>query len=450
MTSPAGNATSNVAVIGGGWAGLAAAVTLAEHHHPVTVFEASRSLGGRARRVEIEGRMLDNGQHILIGGYTESQRLMRLVGLDPAAQLIRSPMALSVHPGFTLRARRLPGHLGLAAGLLGAQGITFSERLSAVGFMRRVRNAGFKLPHDQSVRRLLEEHEQSRDICRFLWHPLCIAALNTPPAQASARVFLSVLRDTVGVGGGAADLLLPRIDLSALFPEPAARYIEQRGGRVELARSIRRITRTSTGWQVNDGVERYGAVIVACAPQHAVPLLAPFAELAAERAALQSFEYEPILTCYLEYPEDFRLPQPMLGVAEGMVQWLFDRGQLGGPAGLIAAVTSASRDDGRLPELALRAAKEIAAIFPEAPSPRWMRVIAERRATFACTPDLRRPTNRTLVGGLYLAGDYTASDYPATLESAVRSGITAGQLVRDATHKAAHSAETPQQLRPAA
>ena len=106
-----------VAVVGAGWAGLAAAATLAERGHPVTVFEASRSLGGRARRVTIDGVDLDNGQHILIGAYAEALRLMRLVGADPERLLVRLPLELRYASGFHLRAPPLPAPLHLLAGL---------------------------------------------------------------------------------------------------------------------------------------------------------------------------------------------------------------------------------------------------------------------------------------------------------------------------------------------
>src|SRR5262245_61483841 len=135
----------NVAVIGGGYAGMAAAVTLAEQKVPVTVFEAARTLGGRARRVEHDGLALDNGLHILIGAYSETLRLMRLVGADPERQLLRLPFAWQVHERLSLKAAALPAPLHLLAGLLAARGIPLTERLAALRFIAAMRRAGYAL-----------------------------------------------------------------------------------------------------------------------------------------------------------------------------------------------------------------------------------------------------------------------------------------------------------------
>ena len=125
----------SVAIIGAGWAGMAAAVALAQAKIPVTVFEAARHLGGRARSVEIEGIKLDNGQHLLIGAYRETLRLMRAVGADPDKLLLRQPLAINYPGKFNLRAPRLPAPLHLLAALLRATGLTWRERIAAVRFI---------------------------------------------------------------------------------------------------------------------------------------------------------------------------------------------------------------------------------------------------------------------------------------------------------------------------
>ncbi|HUX23924.1 MAG TPA: FAD-dependent oxidoreductase, partial [Burkholderiales bacterium] len=142
-----------------------------------------------------------------------------------------------------------------------------------------------------------------------------------------------------------------------------------------------------------------------------------------------AFTYEPIYTCYLQYPQEVSMPQPMTGFDGGYVQWVFDRGRLNGRAGLLAAVISAhgAHQGASLEALADAIHRELAAFMPGLPAPLWSRVIAEKRATFSCRPGIERPTNRTAIDHLYLAGDYTASDYPATLESAVRSGVRAAR-----------------------
>ena len=222
-----GTAAPRVAVVGAGYAGMAAAVTLARRGARVTVFESGPVPGGRARRVVTGDHSLDNGQHILVGAYGTLFALMREVGV-PAGAVLRIPLELRYADGFALRAFYLPAPLGLAAGLLAARGLPWRERVGAVRFMRTLRRHGFRLEADCSVSELLARHAQDGRIGHYLWRPLCVSALNTPPELASARVFLAVLRDTLGGEAEASDLVLPCVDLSRLFPEPAAAWLRQR------------------------------------------------------------------------------------------------------------------------------------------------------------------------------------------------------------------------------
>ena len=172
-----------VAIVGAGYAGMAAAVTLAGRGIAVTVFEAGPVPGGRARRVSMQGVELDNGQHILVGAYRELLRLMREVGISPDA-LLRVPLELRYAKGFRLRALWLPPPLGLAAGLLLAAGLPLRERIGAARFMARMRGAGFRVEPDIAVEALLGRHGQAGGIARYLWRPLCVSALNTPAGIA--------------------------------------------------------------------------------------------------------------------------------------------------------------------------------------------------------------------------------------------------------------------------
>jgi squalene-associated FAD-dependent desaturase len=420
-----------VAVIGAGWAGLAAAVTLVDQGVAVEVFEASRHLGGRARRVAVEGLELDNGQHILIGAYAETLRLVRVAGVDPARAFLRLPLELRSASGFRLRAARLPPPFHLLIGLLRAEGVGFGDRIATARLVAAHRRRGYRLARDETVQAWLERHRQPATVSDGLWQPLCTAALNTPVARASAQVFLNVLRDTIEGDRGASDLLLPRIDLTDLYPEPAARHIASRGGAVHLGAAIRRIEGGSQGFRLDGSAQRFTHVVVACAPQHAGALLATLPGLEPVATQLGRLEYEPIHTCYLQYPEPVALPFPMLGFQCGLAQWAFDRGSLSGHRGLIACVLSGAGAHESLAQEELAAAlhAELADALPGLPAPRWARVIAEKRATFSCRVGLDRPPNATPIPNLLLAGDYTASDYPATLEAAVRSGVAAARLV---------------------
>ena len=420
-----------VAVVGAGWAGLAAAVTLAERGIPVTVFEAARSLGGRARRVSIDGVDLDNGQHVLIGAYRETLRLMRLVGADPDELLLRLPLELRYADGFHLRAPRLPYPFNLLGALLGAKGVGLAQSFAALRFMATLRWRGFRIDPDRSVAQLLDEHGQSGALRTHLWEPLCVSALNTPVAVASAQVFANVLRDGLTGSREASDFLIARTDLGIVFPEPAAEYVKARGGAIELGVLVRRIARVPGGFRLNDA-ETFSSVVIACGPHQAGPLLVQLPELADALSRINAFSYEPIVTCYLQYPESVSLPSPMLGFNGGVLQWVFDRGRLGGRsgenAGLLAVVISASGAHENLTKESLvsRIEAELTAALGAPPSPQWSQVITEKRATFSCRPGLTRPEGATPLPGLVLAGDYVAGEYPGTLEAAVRSGVEAG------------------------
>ncbi|HEY6897014.1 MAG TPA: hydroxysqualene dehydroxylase HpnE [Rhodocyclaceae bacterium] len=424
--------TPRVAIVGAGYAGLAAAVELAAAGIAVDVFEASRSLGGRARAAEIEGITLDNGQHILVGAYRETLRLMRQVGADPETLLLRLPLRLS-YPGVLRVAaptwpKPWPAPLHLAAALLGAHGLNWREKLAAARLMQFLKGCRYRLKADMPMAELMDRLAQPPRLRRYFWDPLCIATLNTPVEYASAQIFANVLRDTLGAERAASDLLIPRVDLSALFPEPAAAWLQQRGISVQRGRRIEALAHDGRQFQL-DGQGSYSHTILAVAPHHLAPLLPPGLE--ALREQLAQLSYEPIVTAWLQYPAKVQLPEPMIGYGDGLAQWIFDRGQLDGPAGLLAVVISAQGRHRELGNEALCAALhgELAGLIADLPSPLWSRVVTEKRATFACTPGQQRPAMRTAIPGLLLAGDHVASDYPATIESAIRSGIAAAREV---------------------
>ncbi|XYJ08594.1 hydroxysqualene dehydroxylase HpnE [Telluria sp. B2] len=438
-----------VAVVGGGWAGCAAALELADQGARVTLFEAARTLGGRARGVEVQGKTLDNGQHILLGAYDRTLGLLKRVGVDPASALLRLPLQMRYPAGsggMDFAAPRLPAPWHMIVALWRARGLAREDKMALARFTSSARWMGWRLNDDVPVSVLLERFDQTPRLIRLMWQPLCLAALNTPLDRASSNVFLAVLRDSLGARRAASDMLIPRLELGALFPQAAARAIETRGGAVHTGAKAAALARTDGGWELqlggqSAGAERQGfdAVVLATAPNAASALLAGLPDAAELAAQLDGFDYEPISTCYLQYEASLRLPLPFCALADDPGQgrhgqFVFDRGQLDpGQAGLLAVVVSTAGAAAALDQDALAAliGVQLAQAFgqPALSTPLWRRVITEKRATFACTPGLTRPGNETGLPGLVLAGDYTASDYPATLESAVRSGQAAATAI---------------------
>jgi squalene-associated FAD-dependent desaturase len=440
---------STVAVIGGGWAGCAAAAELAMAGCKVTLLEAGRSLGGRARAVDIHGNHLDNGQHILLGAYSETLRLMDMVGVDSTEALLNLPLQMRYPPGSGMDfvAPRLPAPLHLGLALMRARGLAWADKMSLARFSTSARWMDWTLYTDCSVSELLERFDQTPRLVQLMWRPLCLAALNTPPERASAQVFLNVLRDSLGARRSASDMLLPKRDLAALFPTAAGAYVERQGGMLRCGAKAESVTRAGQGWQVDVSGAAVGghwkvfadAVVLATPATVSAALLDAMPETAGVCAQLRQFDYEPITTCYLQYEAATELELPFYALVDDAAsgawgQFVFDRGQLDpAQAGLLAVVISASDAAAALGQgdLAQAVASQLAAVLgrPELSNPRWTQTITEKRATFACTPGLERPGNATGAPGLVLAGDYTAGDYPATLESAVRSGAAAAALL---------------------
>ncbi len=419
--------TQQVAVVGGGWAGCAAALTLAEAGISVTLFEASRTLGGRARAVEFESMTLDNGQHILLGAYEQTLRLIQ--HLHPSADedgLWRLPLRLNQPPEFSLACPPLPAPLHLLAGLLGAHGLDWREKLAAARWAHAVLR-GTHAPDHQTVSQLTRS--QPEKLRRLLWHPLCVSALNTPPEAASARIFQDVIRAAFGGRTRHSDLLLPRRDLTALFPAPAATRLRELGSDVQLSSRVTALDAAGNAvtLETHAGKARYSHVILAVAPQHLAALAATVPELASTARDVAAYGYQPIATGYVQYDPAFRLGRPLLALSEGPAQFVFDRGQSHGQSGLLAYVASAASD---LPADWLDRAEDQLQRIVAPGAARWRKRIIEKQATFSCVPDMARPAVRTAHPRLFLAGDYTAGPYPATLESATRSGVqSAGALI---------------------
>ena len=415
-----------VAIVGGGWAGLACAVELADAGVAVQLHESAKQLGGRARRVDWNGIPLDNGQHLMVGAYRETLRLLARLGTN--GLLEQRPLELTV-PGFHLRLPRLPAPLNLIAGLLAARGLGLKDKLAAARFMNALKEAAFRLPWDETAHSLLARHQQPENLVDKLWAPICIAALNTPLEQASAQVFCNVLRDSLAGERADSDLVFNRADLGRLLPDAASDFVRRRGGGVHLASKVVRLTRRDGGFHLAGPEVQAERVVLATHPARLGELLVELPEAADSVALAADYAWQPILTLWLRFETPPALPFPMLGLGGGQAPWAFERNDLA--PGLVALVVSAEGPhlawapetlrDGYLALLRDR-------IGPLPALLDW-KVLVEKRATFACVPHLRRPDNQTALPGLYLAGDYTAGDYPATLEGAVRSGLACARHV---------------------
>ncbi|MEN9372774.1 MAG: hypothetical protein RIR79_326, partial [Pseudomonadota bacterium] len=321
-----------IAIVGAGWSGMAAAVAATQAGHHATIFEASRAVGGRARAIfhENSNYHLDNGQHILVGAYTECLRLMRWVGVNPETALLRLPLSLPFVDGTGLQtpmwAKNWSAPFDALLAIATARGWNWSDRLSLIRASLAWQYARFHCPPQQTVAELC--HGLAPRVLHELIEPLCVSALNTPADQASATVFLTVLKDALfGIRGG-SHLLLPRVDLGRLFPEAAARWLTERGHSVQLGKRIRHLEWSDPYW-LCDG-ESFDRVIWATSASNAALTLTQSAQAAPESIAnsmrewaqtASNLRFEAIATVYAKtkiQTMNARLPHPMLALRSGV------------------------------------------------------------------------------------------------------------------------------------
>ena len=422
---------TQVAVIGAGWAGAAAALTLARSGIKVTVFEATKTVGGRARGIEKEGHCFDNGQHLLLGAYWRSLSMIGSLHAAVDGVILRLPLGLNTAPGrapasmLRLQAPNVMAPLHLLFAIARAHGFSFGDKLATLAWTTR--HLREPLASDTAtVSELIAT--QPEPVRRLLWEPLCVAALNTLPDSASAQVFIEVLRRAFTGDTRASDLIIPRIDLSQLLPAPAMTEVVKLGGDLRLASPVLSIKQNESAAlvAVRNEVLEFDRAIIATGPQHVSRLVND--ELTAQgiARALSELKYEPITTLHLEFS------WVMPGVAAGMLmldadpgQWLFWQQTANGHwrASVVISAYRQAQSDGQMIAAALAQLRR----GYQLPEPTRQLAITEKRATYACTPDQTRllATLPKRIGRLLFAGDWCFPELPATLEAAVISGENA-------------------------
>lgn len=434
-------AVYDVTVVGAGWAGLAAAVSLAQsgRFRRILVVEAGREAGGRARNTILGGVEVDSGQHLLLGAYRQTLHLLEQFHPDLDSALTRYPLQLQLHhpnqPPIVIQPPRLPAPLHLAAALLTAPQLPWRQRWELLRASYHLQRLHYRLPADQPLLSLLRQLQQSPLTITLFWQPLALAILNTPLERASAQLLVTVLRDTFSRDRRDSELLVPTRCLGDLFAKPAVALLRQAGHTVAFSTRVRAIGQLGSGLTLHDGQQIWQSrqVVVATAPHHAAPLLVGLPALHQLSRQLQEWPSHAIATLYLHYPATHQLDYPFIGLNGAPLEWLFDR-RFNGLAGVFAGVVSLAERWSRrgLLEAALQ---QLQQQFPHWPSPLSTQLVIDHRATSAATVEQQRcrPANATPQPQLWLAGDYTAGPYPATLEGAVQSGIATAQQMIDNT-----------------
>jgi squalene-associated FAD-dependent desaturase len=431
-------------VIGGGFAGLSAGAALAERGVPVTVVDARPRLGGRATafRDRHTGEFVDNGQHVMFGCYRETMAFLRRIG---AVGNVRVQDSLEV-PFLDSSGRRsllacppLPAPWHLLAGVMRWDALPLRDRLSVIRLARPLGGSGAAVDANTTVAEWLRSHGQSARLIDWLWEPLAVAALNQPITEAAAGPFVRVLADMFGPDRRASALVLPSTPLDQMYALPARAFIESRGGEVRtnaLARVATDGTRV-TGVQLR-GVEIPTDRVISTVPWHQLRTLfedvpSSLIEIVDHASRMRSM---PIVTVNLWY-DRVVMEDQFVGLPGRSMQWVFDKrrafGETASHLSLVSSAASALTPLDSQPLIDL-AAREVTASLPGARDAMLVRatVVREKHATFSlCPGQPPRPGTLTPLKGFYLAGDWTDTGLPGTIESAVISGHRAASAVID-------------------
>lgn len=409
--------TRTAHVIGAGLAGLAAALALSRAGVKVVLHEAQAQAGGRCRTYfdHATGLAIDNGNHLLLSGNHAAlayvQELGTQAGLSGPSRAEFCFVDLATGVRWTLR---------IGDGLV--PWWIFDRRCRVPQTRPRDYLAAARLLWPRPGATICDLVRCDGPLYRRLLHPLMLAALNIDPREGSAALGAAVLRETLAVGGKACRPLVARGGLSSVLVEPALRLLRSRGATLIFNHELRALHSSEHAIEALD----FGHDRIGLSPADAVILAVPAAAAAALVPALTApTEFRAIVNAHFRVrpPSDFPL---MLGIVNGLAEWIFSF-----PERLSVTISAADRLMGEPREaLAQRIWREVASLAGlDAKLPPWQ-IVRERRATFAATPaqDARRPPAQTAWRNLFLAGDWTQTGLPATIEGAIRSGYRAAQL----------------------
>ena len=432
---------TRIAVVGGGLAGLAAALECADGGAEVTLYEARRRLGGATFSVDRKGYWTDNGQHVLLRCCVYYLAFLRRLGVEHLVAMqprLRIPVLRENAPPALLDRARLPAPFHLLPTLLRYEPLTRRERLAAIRAATALRKLD---PNDPRLDRFtfgdwLRARGQSQRAVDALWNLIALPTLNVHADDASLAQAVQVFRTGLLDSADACDIGVAAVPLQQLHGDAAARALADAGARVLVGAAVRGIDRETGGvrLQLDDGPDTAHAVIVAV-PHYAASELLPPGAIESDPAELG---VSPIVNVHVHYDRPV-LGEPIAAVLDSPAQFLFDRtaasgvdrGQL-----LVVSLSAAEQEIGE-PVETLRA-RYLPALERLLPAARDAEVLdftvtREPKATFRAAPGTRRlrPPQRTGVPGVYLAGAWTDTGWPATMEGAVRSGLAAARAALD-------------------
>jgi squalene-associated FAD-dependent desaturase len=420
-----------VIVIGGGFAGLSAASYLTSKKYQVTLLEASPKSGGRTYSFldKDSNTIIDNGQHILMGCYFETLNFLSLIGAKENFYFQKRLKVNFVKEGFqvfSLKGFPFVYPINLLFGLLRFDAISFSDRLSLMKVF-------FKLPFlssdkysDMNIKEWVENENQSQNVQDAFWKILAVGALNTSIEKASAKIFIDILKQIFLKGNKAAAIVLPKYGLSESYCKNAEEYIVRNGGEIILSEPVEnfitsddRITEIHSSKKVFLDFD----FVISAVPSFALARIIG----QESKIVLPDFSYSSILNIHLWLKEN-KMPEGFFGLINSPLHWVFNKG-----THLNIVISDANelvnKPDEELIEMVKVELKKFFLLGSELITA--YRIIKEKRATFIPSEDVlnKRVSQKTYLKNLIIAGDWVDTGLPSTIESAVKSGRAAAEII---------------------
>jgi squalene-associated FAD-dependent desaturase len=433
-----------VVIIGGGFAGLAAGVRLSDSGYEVLLLERRNHLGGRAYSfIDAKtGDVVDNGQHLFMGCYHHTIAFLEKIGrLDRLKFQDRPRVDFLDADGYTsFDCPPLPAPLNVLAGLLRMKGISIGDKLRTFNLGRAIKGNGRLSPGALTVDQWLDELGQSARIKKRFWQPMVVATLNQSPDIASARMLKVVLQEAFGGDSKSARIGISRVGLSDLYTDGASDFIKARGGDVQTGSQVRRLIierGVVVAVELKDGQRVDGDYFISAVPPEALFAILPDELKTNEFARLEGLGSSPIVSINLWFDRPI-IDREFVGLLGTRSQWIFNKDLILSPGkqqNQVAVIISAARDfvDWTRKDLVEMAISELHELLPASRRATLVHsvIVKEREATLSHTveSDSLRPGPRTSISNLILAGDWTDTGLPATIESAVLSGDVAAGLV---------------------
>ena len=418
-------------VIGGGIAGLASAAYLAKQNINVTLLESSPKLGGRAYSFNEQksNDVIDNGQHILMGCYSDTINFLKLIGakenfiyqkslrinfLTQTGKLVRLKSFASLYP------------LNLLFALLNFNAISFIERLSLLKFITKLPFMSHQKLSDKNIRDWLKEEKQSDDIIKSLWEIIAVGALNTNIDKGSAFMFREILMKIFFNGNFASTIILPKYGLSEAYVKNAKEFIESNGGKIKLSSSVKEFIISDNkivGIKTTDEVYKDFDYVISAVPFYAFNNIFP--ELFLDEKI--EFEYSSILNIHI-WLKNNPLKEQFYGLIDSPVHWIFNKGN---HINIVISDADYLIDKSAEEIYKMCVGELIKCTKLEESDFSQYKVLKEKRATFIPSNKIinTRPSSKTKITNLFLAGDWTDTGLPSTIEGAVKSGRITAELI---------------------